>query len=114
MKNHCLATLAILFSISAAAQQTAFYADPEEKFKEAKEYFQKEQYSLAYPILKELQEAVRETDKINNVIMVQEINYYTIACALKQNEGRAEGMAKTYIDNEKNNARVAAALLSLR
>ncbi|HEY2720756.1 MAG TPA: tetratricopeptide repeat protein, partial [Chitinophagaceae bacterium] len=51
-------------------------------------------------------ESVHETDKVNNVITVQEINYYTIACALKQNEGRAEEMAKTYIDNEKNNARV--------
>ncbi|MFI5187847.1 MAG: tetratricopeptide repeat protein [Chitinophagales bacterium] len=106
MKHYCMAIVAILFSISVSAQQTRFYSDPEEKFKEAKEYFQKEQYSLAYPLLKELQESVRETDKVNNVIMVQEINYYTIACALKQNEGRAEEMARNYIDNEKNNARV--------
>jgi len=105
MKNYCIAILTILISISVAAQQTAFYADPEEKFKEAKEYFQKEQYSLAYPLLKELQESVHETDRVNHVIMSQEIDYYTIVCALKQNEGRAEEMAKNYIDNEKNNAR---------
>ena len=97
MKNQCIATLVILFSISLQAQQTRFYSDPEEKFKEAKEYFQKEQYSLAYPLLKELQQSVRETDKIDNAEMVQEVNYYTIACALKQNEGRAEEMAKNYI-----------------
>jgi tetratricopeptide (TPR) repeat protein len=106
MKTQCLAFFAILFSISVTAQQTRYYSDPEEKFKEAKEYFQKGKYSLAYPLLKELQQSIRETDKVNNVIMAQEINYYTIACALKQNEGRAEEMAKTYIDNEKNNARV--------
>ena len=106
MKTQSIVILAFLFSISAAAQQTRFYSDPEEKFKEAKEYFQKEEYSLAYPMFKELQESVRETDKINNVTTVQEINYYTIACALKQNEGRAEEMAKNYIDLEKNNARV--------
>src|SRR5215470_5202331 len=107
MKNQCIAILlAILFNISLRAQQTRFYTDPEEKFKEAKEYFQKEEYSLAYPLLKELQQSVRETDKINNVTTVQEIDYYTIACALKQNEGRAEEMAKNYIDLEKNNARV--------
>ncbi|HEV8508370.1 MAG TPA: tetratricopeptide repeat protein, partial [Chitinophagaceae bacterium] len=106
MKTQCIVILALLFSISATAQQTRFYSDPEEKFKEAKEYFQKEEYSLAYPLLKELQQSVRETDKINNVTTVQEINYYTIACALKQNEGRAEEMAKNYIDLEKNNARV--------
>src|SRR6266498_4682758 len=106
MKNQCIAILAIFFSISAKTQQTQFYSDPEEKFKEAKEYFQKEQYSLAYPLLKELQQSIRETDKINNAETVQEINYYTITCALKQNEGRAEDMAKNYVDLEKNNARV--------
>jgi tetratricopeptide (TPR) repeat protein len=107
MKNQCIAILlVILISISVKAQQTRFYSDPEEKFKEAKEYYQKEQYSLAYPLLKELQQSVHETDKINNDMMVQEINYYTIACALKQNEGRAEEMARNYIDLEKNNARV--------
>lgn len=106
MKTQSIVILAFLFSISAAAQQTRYYSDPEEKFKEAKEYFQKEEYSLAYPLFKELRESVRETDKINNVTTVQEINYYTIACALKQNEGRAEEMAKNYIDLEKNNARV--------
>jgi TolA-binding protein len=106
MKTQSIVILAFIFSISATAQQTRFYSDPEEKFKEAKEYFQKEEYSLAYPIFKELQESVHETDKINNVTTVQEINYYAIACALKQNEGRAEDMAKNYIDFEKNNARV--------
>ena len=106
MKNQYLLIPAIFFSISVSAQQSRFYSDPEEKFKEAKEYYQKEQYSLAYPILKELQQSVQETDKANNPISVQEINYYTIACALKQNEGRAVEMATTYIDNEKNNSRV--------
>lgn len=106
MKNQYILIPAIFLSISVTAQQSRFFSDPEEKFKEAKEYYQKEQYSLAYPILKELQQSVQETDKANNPISVQEINYYTIACALKQNEGRAVEMATTYIDNEKNNARV--------
>jgi len=106
MKTQSIVILAFVFCISATAQQTRLYSDPEEKFKEAKEYFQKEEYSLAYPLFKELQQSIRETDKINNVTTVQEINYYTIACALKQNEGRAEEMAKNYIDLEKNNARV--------
>src|SRR5690606_8587794 len=75
-------------------------------FKEAKEYFQKEQYSLAYPLFKELQQGVRETDRINTSITVQEISYYYTTCALKQNESRAEEQALTYIANEKNNARV--------
>jgi hypothetical protein len=66
---HCNPRLAS--SISVIAQQTRFYSDPDEKFKEAKEYFQKEEYSLAYPLLKELQQSVRETDRINNVTTVR-------------------------------------------
>ena len=87
-------------------QTNRYYTDSDEKFKEAKEYFQKEKYSLAYPLLKELRQDIRETNKVNQPIVVQEINYYTIVCALKQNEGRAEEEAQQYIDVEKNNARV--------
>lgn len=107
MKNRYLVLLqAILFSTFLSAQQTRIYTDPQEKFKEAREYFQKEQYSLAYPLLKELQSSIHETNRINDQLMVQEINYYTTVCALKQNEGRAESVAQEYIDIEKNNARV--------
>jgi TolA-binding protein len=106
MKKISLLSLTTLFSLYLFAQQTRFYSDPEEKFKEAKEYFQKEQYSLAYPLFKELKQSVRETNKLNTTITVQEINYYTTVCALKQNEGRAEEQAQEYIDIEKNTARV--------
>ena len=105
MKNQCLLVLAVLLIFSANSQQTRFYSDPDEKLKEAKEYFQKEQYSLAYPLFKELQQEIRETDKVNKAITVQEIHYYTTVCALKQNEGRAEELAEEYIEIEKNNTR---------
>lgn len=106
MKNFPLFCIAILLSGSLVAQQTRYYSDPEAKFKEAKEYFQKEQYSLAYPLFRELSHDVRETDKANTAITVQEIKYYTTVCALKQNESRAEDEAKEYINLQKNNARV--------
>ena len=106
MKNKSFFAIAILLNISVFAQQTRFYSDPESTFKEAKEYFQKEQYSLAYPLFRELKQSVRETDKVNRPITVQEINYYTTVCGLKQNEGRAEEEAQEYIDLEKNTARV--------
>ncbi len=105
MKNQSLLIIAILLSVSTFSQQTRYYADPESKFKEAKEYFQKDQFSLAYPLFKELKQSVRETDKANTAITVQEINYYTVVCALKQGEGRAETEAQEYIDVEKNTAR---------
>src|SRR5947208_11385145 len=106
MKNQILVTLVFVITISANAQQSRYFSDPQEKFKEAKEYFQKEQYSLAYPLLKELQQSIKETDMINDANMVQEINYYTIVCALKQNETAAEEKAIEYIAYEKNNPRV--------
>lgn len=106
MKNLRFTIIATLISISSFAQQTRYYTDPETTFKEAKEYFQKEQYSLAYPLFKELKQSVRETDKVNIPVTVQEITYYTTVCALKQNEGRAEDEAREYIDLEKNTTRV--------
>ncbi|HYM95406.1 MAG TPA: hypothetical protein VET23_14810, partial [Chitinophagaceae bacterium] len=106
MKNQSFLAIVFLISISCFSQQSRFYADPREKFKEAKEYFQKDEYSLAYPLFKELQQSIRETDKADNPITSQEINYYTIVCELKQNEGRAEEKALRFIDMEKNSARV--------
>src|SRR5215212_10634424 len=58
-------------SFFSFSQQTVYYQDPQAKFNEAKEYFQKEQYNLAYPILKELQQSDKETNKINDAIEVQ-------------------------------------------
>ena len=106
MKNKSFLAIAIFLNVSVFAQQTRFYSDPESTFKEAKEYFQKEQYSLAYPLFRQLKESVRETDKANTPVTVQEINYYSTVCALKQNEGRAEEEAQEFIDLEKNQARV--------
>jgi tetratricopeptide (TPR) repeat protein len=106
MKNQSLLGLALFLSISVFSQQTRYYSDPEITFKEAKEYFLKEQYSLAYPLFRELQHDVRETNKANTAITVQEINYYTTVCALKQNEPGAEDEAQQYIEIEKNNSRV--------
>src|SRR5258706_3907734 len=106
MKNQILFVVAYLLTTATFTQQSQYYSDPQEKFKEAKDYFQKEQYSLAYTLLKELQQSVRETDKANNPVTVQEINYYVTACALKQNESRAEEKATDYIKLEKNTATV--------
>src|SRR5688500_3743422 len=106
MKNHFFLAIAVAASSVATSQSTRYYSDPQTTYKEAKEYFQKEQYSLAYPLFKELQQSVRETDRINNTITAQEIDYYTTVCALMQNEGRAEAAAQSYIELEKNTPRV--------
>ncbi len=105
MKYSALVFLSIFFSVSSFAQQTKIYIDPQENFKLAKEYYQKDMFNLAYPLFKELQQSLRETDRINETVMSQEVDYYTTVCALKQNEGRAEDIAKEYIELTRNNGR---------
>jgi len=106
MKNHILLAFGLMGCGFIHAQQTSYYSDPQAKFKEAKSYFQNGQYGLAYPLLRELRQSVRETNSINQPVTVQEIHYYALACALMQDEGRAEQEAIDYIDLEKNTARV--------
>lgn len=106
MKNQMLLAFGLLGFGLTHAQQTRFYSDPQTQFKEAKGYFQNRQYSLAYPLFRELRQSVRETNIANQPVTSQEIHYYTIACALMQDEARAEQEAIDYIDLEKNTARV--------
>lgn len=107
MKKIILGSAIICSCISTLkAQQTRVYSDPQAKFKEAKEYFQKEQYSLAYPLFRELRQEHTESTGINDAVMAQEILYYNTALALKQNEGLAEEKAQSYILTEINPARV--------
>ena len=68
------------------AQQTSQFTDPQLAFRQAKDYFQKEQYSLAYPLFKDLDLMQRAPDRSNHAINYQEIKYYTIVCGLKQDE----------------------------
>jgi tetratricopeptide (TPR) repeat protein len=99
----------VLFSTSffiATAQQTRFIADPQATLKEAKEYFQNGSYSLAYPLFKDLNLYLHEADRSDKALSYQEIKYYTIVCALKQNESAATDLAKDFIEVEDNVARV--------
>lgn len=105
MKKLLLPIVGCFTTLLSFSQQTFFIHSAQNKFNEAKEYFQKEQYSLAYPILKELRQSLTESDKINRAIVAQEIEYYAIVSALKQNETAAELDAEVYADVTKNNAR---------
>jgi TolA-binding protein len=106
MKKSPVLLLLIGLSYFVSAQQSRFIDDPQATFNQAKEFFQKEQYSLAYPLLKELDLQLRETDRSNNALNYQEVRYYAIVCALKQNEDRAAYNAQEFIDLEDNASRV--------
>ena len=106
MKKIFLPVVSCFISILSFSQQTAWLDGQKDKYNEAKEYFQKEQYNLAYPLLKELQQSLQETDRINNSLVSQEIAYYATVCGLMQHEARAEQDARDFITIEKNNPRV--------
>jgi TolA-binding protein len=105
MKKIFLPILGCVATYASYSQQTFFIKSSQDPFNQAKEYFQKEQYNLAYPILKELRENLTESDKINRTVVAQEIEYYAIVSSLKQNESSAELDAQVYADVTKNNAR---------
>ncbi|RYF90425.1 MAG: tetratricopeptide repeat protein, partial [Chitinophagaceae bacterium] len=106
MKQTTVLILLIGLHVFTFAQQTRFISDPQKDLKQAKDYYQKEQYSLAYPILKDLQLRQRDAEKTSEALDYQEVRYYTTACALRQNEEAAVQLAKDFIDLEDNTARV--------
>ena len=106
MKRILLILVVAFLSYSSFSQQPRVLDDPNATFHQAKEYFQKEHYSLAYPLFKDLELRVRETDRSNQAMNVQEIRFYTTVCGLKQNEEAAVEKAKEFIDLEDNTARV--------
>ena len=92
--------LVVCFLISTFltfGQQTSIYTDPELSFKEAKDHFYKEEYSLAYPVFKELEASLRETDRSNHRVFYQEVQYFTLACQLKKGEDASVDKAKEFI-----------------
>ncbi len=106
MKRTALFHLAVVITSFATAQQTYYVTDPQATFKQAKEYFQKDYYSLAYPLFKQLQSGLRETDRSNNALQYHEITYYTLVCGLMQNDSSAVAGATDFIHLENDQARV--------
>ena len=53
-KKSMLLLYATALSFTAFAQPTNAVTDPEKKYKDAKELYVREQFALAYPLLKEL------------------------------------------------------------
>lgn len=101
-----LSIFVILLGSSVTAQQTKFLDDPQADFKQAREFFQNEYYSLAYPMFRQLEAGMRETDRSNNAVEYEDVKYYYLVCGLEQNDKGAVGPAREFIDLDKNAARV--------
>ncbi|MFM7838276.1 MAG: tetratricopeptide repeat protein, partial [Chitinophagaceae bacterium] len=96
----------LIYGFSLTAQQTRPFSDPDALYEEAQTYFQQELYSLAYPLLKELELQLRLSDRSSRATLYQQIKYYTLVCGLKQNEPGAALQAEDFITIEDHAARV--------
>lgn len=96
-----LVCFAITIAIFTTAQSTKNNNDPDEAFKIAKEYWQKEQYSLAFPIFKSLYTNANGLSNLPVHIQV-ESKYYTLVCGLWLNDVTIEPLAVEFIELEAN------------
>src|ERR1700710_2868928 len=94
-----------LTSWQLSAQLTQNQLDPDAEFKNAKDLYQREQFSLAYPVFKKLYS--NGIDKTNTPEIARlESKYYYIICGLQLNDATAAPMAEEFIDLENNAARI--------
>jgi TolA-binding protein len=96
----------LLPSWVAQAQSTRVLTDPQRTFWQAREHFQAGRWSLAYPMFLELRRGLSESDRAGLQMMADEVDFYTTACALRQNEPFAERDARALIEVARNEALV--------
>ena len=102
-----LGAVALFIAIqgNVAAQVTQATVDPDADFKLAKELYQKEQFSLAYPLFKNIASYSQPNSKLP-ISTQLEAKYYTIVTGLRMNESTAEASAKEFIATEHNAPRI--------
>jgi TolA-binding protein len=107
MMKHQITLLlfAAVISFSAFSQPTHAITDPEKKFKDAKEFFVKEQFALAYPLFAELKAANPDNTVSDHTYINDDVNYYYIVCELKLQQPIAEQEARHYINVVSNEPR---------
>ena len=79
------------------AQSTAIYNDPDVSFKKAKDWYQQEKFSLAYPVFKHLYSNNTDYSNIPDQLL-SESHYYYILCGLKLQDSSAEFLANQFIN----------------
>ncbi|HEY2726863.1 MAG TPA: tetratricopeptide repeat protein, partial [Parafilimonas sp.] len=107
MKHKKLTTLIYLLSLFyfSNAQSTKIYNDPDADFKQAKELYQQQKFSLAYPLFEKLY--LDNARQSSIPISVQtEAKYYAIVCRLQLNDLPAVNEAIDFINLEHNAPRI--------
>ncbi|MFL9482655.1 tetratricopeptide repeat protein [Chitinophagaceae bacterium LWZ2-11] len=107
LKKRILFSIAFCAGVLAGnAQYTMVNNDPDADFKLAKELYQKQQYSLAYPVFKNLYSVGVSADSKMPVTVELESKYYYIICGLKLNDATAVPMAVDFINLEHHSPRI--------
>jgi TolA-binding protein len=95
----------LLLGFFAEAQQTFWLTDPQATYKQAQEYYQKQYYSLAYPIFKELEQDQAARPQLYESFNYENVHYYNLVCSLNQDDSTAVSPAEIYIERDDNAAR---------
>lgn len=77
-------------------------ADNYQRFLQARQFFDDQNYATAYPIFMELQRNVEEETERNKQFEQEAIAFYTIACQLMQNSQTAYQEAQAYMASNAN------------
>ncbi len=95
----------LLTGFFSKAQQTYWLTDPEAVYKQAQEFYQKQYYSLAYPIFKELEQEQSARPQHYESFTYENVHYYNLVCSLNQDDSTAVTPAMVYIERDNNAAR---------
>ncbi|MES2646051.1 MAG: tetratricopeptide repeat protein [Bacteroidota bacterium] len=86
-----------LLPITAICQQTFVHSDPFQRYLDAKQWFQQENYQLAYPVFKDVEQSMQGSERINGQLKLEELQFYSIACELMQQNESAETHARDFL-----------------
>ncbi len=105
MKQTAFLILLIINVFIGYAQPTHFITDREKKYKEAREFIMKEQYALAYPVVRELKQAYPDNTISDHAYINEDVQYFYTVCELKllQDVGREDAIY--YIQSVNNEPR---------
>lgn len=93
------------FCVSVQSQETMEWSDPDAAFKEAKQLYQQDQFSLAFPLFKKLyNNGVKQSNM--PVQLMADAQYYYIICGLQLDETGAATLAKTFVELDNHLAHV--------
>ena len=101
MTRRILFITALFAAGTCLAQETRLITDTDDRFHEAKEHFQKGRHGLAYPLFLDLRRNLQESDRAARPLIADEVDFYTVACALKTDEPNAEGEALSLIGRDR-------------